>query len=56
MRLGAEINERRTPPKLQGVTGSPLRILGMVVVVVVDIASFEVKRHGLAYEPVSEEQ
>lgn len=30
LRLGAEINERRTPPKLQGVTGSPLRILGMV--------------------------
>ena len=29
-RLGGEINRRRTIPHLQGVTGSPLRILGMV--------------------------
>ena len=29
-RLGGEINKRRTIPHLQGVTGSPLRILGIV--------------------------
>ncbi len=28
--LGEIINTRRTPPLLQGVTGSPLRVLGMV--------------------------
>ncbi len=29
-KLGSEINKRRALPNLQGVTGSPLRILGMV--------------------------
>ncbi len=29
-KLGGEINKRRALPNLQGVTGSPLRILGMV--------------------------
>ncbi len=30
-KLGSEINKRRNLPNLQGVTGSPLRILGMVL-------------------------
>ena len=30
MRLDCEVDSRRTPPNLQGVTGSPLRILRMV--------------------------
>ena len=30
--IGQKINTRRTPPLLQGVTGAPLRILGMVKV------------------------
>ncbi len=29
-RLGSEINKRRNTPSLQGVTGSPLRVLGMI--------------------------
>lgn len=29
-RVGGEVNTRRNPPRLQGVTGAPLRILGMV--------------------------
>ncbi len=29
-KLGSEINKRRALPNLQGVTGSPLRILGMI--------------------------
>ena len=29
-RIGGVVNTRRNPPRLQGVTGSPLRILGMV--------------------------
>ncbi len=29
-KLGSEINKRRNIPRLQGVTGSPLRIIGMV--------------------------
>ncbi len=28
--MGSEINKRRALPNLQGVTGSPLRILGMI--------------------------
>ncbi len=31
LRLGGEINERRTPLNLQGVTGDPLRLLGRVL-------------------------
>ncbi len=30
-KLGSEINQRRALPNLQGVTGSPLRILGMIL-------------------------
>ncbi len=29
-KMGSEINKRRALPNLQGVTGSPLRILGMI--------------------------
>ncbi len=29
-KIGSEINKRRALPNLQGVTGSPLRILGMI--------------------------
>ncbi len=29
-KMGGEINKRRALPNLQGVTGSPLRILGIV--------------------------
>ncbi len=29
-KMGSEINQRWDPPNLQGVTGSPLRILGMI--------------------------
>ncbi len=28
-RMGGDIDLRRNPPRLQGVTGAPLRILGM---------------------------
>lgn len=34
-KLGSEINQRRNLPNLQGVTGSPLRILGMVLLEIV---------------------
>ena len=33
-KLGCEINKRRNIPCLQGVTGSPLRIIGMVLLTI----------------------
>jgi len=41
-RMGNEINKRRNTPSLQGVTGSPLRVLGMIWL---EIGVGEVKTH-----------